>query len=143
MGSNLSDYNRSRSSTVARAALYSDIDNSFKVHPLYNDIIPITDIDSIRQSLKNLLLVNRHDRLFQPSVASDITALLFENADAFTELELKSKIERVIDLYEPRIIRYSIAVTDDSDRNAYRVTIKFEASYNSTSEFTIFLTRIR
>lgn len=143
MSRNLSDYNESRSSNVARTALYSDIDNSFTPHPIYNDIRPIFDIDSIRQSLKNLLLTSRYDRLFQPDISSDITSLLFEPADLFTELELQAKIERMIELYEPRISAAEVIVTDDSERNSYRVTVRFQASYNSSAEITIYLTRIR
>jgi len=143
MSRNLSDYNDSRATVVARKNLYSDIDNSFNVHPIYNDILPIFDIDSVKQSLKNLLLTNQYDRCFQPNVYSNISALLFENADIFSELELKEKIENVIDIYEPRISNYEVTVSDDSDRNAYKVFIKFETSYDSSSEITIYLTRIR
>ena len=139
----LSDYNDSRPSNVSRKNLYSDIDNSFVIHPIYNDIRPILDIDSIRQNLKNLLLTNQYDRLFQPEIGSDISALLFENANMFTEYELKTKIERMIDLYEPRISDYEVNVVDESDQNAYRVSITFQASYNSTAEIVIYLTRVR
>jgi len=34
-------------------------------------------------------------------------------------------------------------VSDDSEKNAYRVSIKFETSYDSSSEIVIYLTRIR
>lgn len=143
MSKTLSDYNDSRSSNVARKNLYSDIDNSFAIHPIYNDIRPILDIDSIRQSLKNLLLTNQYDRLFQPEIASDIRALLFENANMFTEFELQTKIERMIELHEPRISDYEVTVVDESDQNAYRVGITFQASYNSTAEIVIYLIRVR
>ena len=143
MSRNLSDYNDSRTTVVSRKNLYSDIDNAFAAHPIYNDILPITDIDSIKQSLKNLLLTNRYDRCFQPDIYSDITSLLFEQVDIFSEIELKEKIENVIDQYEPRISDYEVMVSDDSEKNAYRVSIKFETSYDSVSEIVIYLTRIR
>lgn len=143
MSRNLSHYNDSRATVVARKNLYSDIDNSFNIHPIYNDILPIFDIDSVKQSLKNLLLTNQYDRCFQPNIYSNVSALLFENVDIFSELELKEKIENVIDIYEPRISNYEVTVSDDSDRNAYKVFIKFETSYDASSEITIYLTRIR
>jgi phage baseplate assembly protein W len=139
----LSDYNESRSSNVARVNLYSDIDMNFSIHPLYNDVLPIYDLDSIKQNLKNLLLTNQYDRLFQPEIYSNIASLLFEPADGFTEISLQTNIERIIDLYEPRISAYDVEVTDDSDSNAYRVFIKFQVSYNLDSEIVIYLTRIR
>lgn len=143
MSRNLSDYNESRTSVVSRKNLYSDIDNAFIPHPIYNDILPINDIDSVKQSLKNLLLTNQYDRCFQPDVYSDISSLLFEQVDIFSQIELKEKIENIIDVYEPRISNYEVEVSDDSQNNAYRVSVKFETSYDSSSEIVIYLTRIR
>lgn len=143
MSRNLSDYNESRTSVVSRKNLYSDIDNAFTPHPIYNDILPINDIDSVKQSLKNLLLTNQYDRCFQPDVYSDISSLLFEQVDIFSQIELKEKIENIIDVYEPRISNYEVEVSDDSQNNAYRVSVKFETSYDSSSEIVIYLTRIR
>lgn len=139
----LSDYNSSRSSNISRKNVYSDISNSFTLHPIYNDLLPILDLDSIKQSLKNLILTNQYDRLFQPEIATNVSALLFENADMFTEYELKTKIETVIDKYEPRISKYIVTVKDEADKNAYRVSIVFQVTFDTSAEIIIFLTRIR
>jgi hypothetical protein len=139
----LSDYNLSQSSNVARQRVYADLDNSFSVHPIYNDVLPLIDLDAVKQSLKNLLLTNTYDRPFQPNIGSNIRELLFENASVLVELELEDKIQRTIALYEPRIRNPIVNVTDESDKNAYRVSIGFEVSYDTTTEIIIYLTRTR
>ena len=139
----LSDYNLSQSSNVARQHVYADLDNSFSVHPIYNDVLPLIDLDAVKQSLKNLLLTNTYDRPFQPNIGSNIRNLLFENASILVELELEDKIKKTIAQYEPRIRNPIINVTDESDKNAYRVSISFEVSYDTNTEIIIYLTRTR
>jgi phage baseplate assembly protein W len=128
---------------VARTGVYADIDNAFTVHPIYNDIRPISDLDAVRQSIKNLLLTETYDRPFQPELSSGIRELLFENANVLTQYELQRKIEDTIKSYEPRLKDFTVSVTDDSDNNAYRISVSFEVSYNQTTEIVIYLTRIR
>ena len=139
----LSDYNLSKSSNVTRQAVYADLDNSFSIHPIYNDVLPLVDLDAVKQSLKNLILTNTYDRPFQPNIGSNIRELLFENANILIELELEDKIKKIISQYEPRIRNSTVTVTDDSDRNAYRVSISFEVSYDTQTEIIIYLIRTR
>jgi phage baseplate assembly protein W len=139
----LSDYNLSQSSNVTRQRVYADLDNSFSVHPIYNDVLPLIDLDAVKQSLKNLLLTNTYDRPFQPNIGSNIRELLFENASVLVKLELEDKIKKTIALYEPRVRNPIINVTDESDKNAYRVSISFEVSYDTNTEIIIYLTRTR
>jgi phage baseplate assembly protein W len=139
----LSDYNLSQSSNIARQRVYADLDNSFSIHPIYNDVLPLLDLDAVKQSLKNLLLTNTYDRPFQPNIGSNIRNLLFENASILVELELQDKIKKTIAQYEPRIRNPIVNVTDESDKNAYRVSISFEVSYDTNTEIIIYLTRTR
>lgn len=143
MGQILSDYNDSRAKNIARNDLYSDIPNNFEVHPVLNDIFPIKDLDSVKQGLKNLILGKKYDRLFQPDVTAGVHDLLFENVNAFTAYELQVKINNIIDRYEPRIDQYSVSVADSMDENSYRVSIKFNVSYDQTEEIVFYLNRIR
>lgn len=139
----LTDYNVSRSTNIARNDLYSDIPNNFEVHPVINDIFPIRDLDSVKQSLKNLVLGKKYDRLFQPDINAGIYDLLFESVNAFTAYELQVKISDIIDKYEPRIDDYSVAVVDSMDENSYRISIKFNVSYDKNEEIVFYLNRIR
>lgn len=139
----LSDYNRSRATNVARESLYSDIPNNFTVHPVIKDIFPIKDLDSVKQSLKNLILGNKYDRLFQPNINAGIYELLFENVNPFTAYELQTKIDAIIRKYEPRIDKFTVNVNDRSDENSYHISIKFNVTYNEQEEIIFYLNRIR
>jgi len=143
MGRSLSDYNDGRASVVSRNYLYSDIDPSFTIHPVYNDILPIVDLDAIRSSIRNLVLTNNHERLFQPQLGSGLRSLLFENANPFTTFALKDAITNIIQKYEPRVSQVSVSIIDNSDRHAYQVTISFVASFDTIADVTFYLYRIR
>ena len=143
MGRALSDYNDGRASVVSRNYLYSDIDPSFTIHPVYNDILPIVDLDAIRSSIRNLVLTNNHERLFQPQLGSGLRSLLFENANPFTTFALKDAITNIIQKYEPRVSQVSVSIIDNSDRHAYQVTISFVASFDTIADVTFYLYRIR
>lgn len=139
----LSDYNDGRASVVSRNFLYTDIDPSFTIHPVYNDILPIVDLDAIKSSIRNLVLTNHHDRPFQPQLGSGIRSLLFENANPFTAFALKDAIENLIKNYEPRVSEITVNVIDNSIRNAYQVTVTFLTSYDVVADVTFYLNRIR
>jgi phage baseplate assembly protein W len=128
---------------VSRNNLYSDIPNNFTVHPVLKDITPIKDLDSVKQSLKNLLLSSRTSRPFQPELSGGINELLFEQVDAFTAYELQTRIERIIQQHEPRIDVFEVFVKDNMDENSYTITIKFNVSYDKTEEIVFYLNRIR
>lgn len=113
-----------KTSTVSRSKGYSDLDLKLTVHKIRKDIIPLRDDQAVKNALKNLILTNFHERPFQPSTGANLRGLLFEPADAITELALEDNIRRVIK-DEPRIQPIYVAVDDLSDRNAYRITVKF------------------
>jgi len=139
----LSDYNDTRATVVTRRHQYSDIDPTFTLHPVYNDIMAVNDLDAIRTSLYNLILTNTYERPFQPQLGSGLTALLFENVDAFTIFAIKDKITYIIQKYEPRVKIISIEVLDNSERNAYQITLTFSASFNRVADVTFYLVRTR
>lgn len=142
----LSDYNVSgqRSALVSRGKQYSDIDLSLTPHPNKKDIIPLTDVDAVRNAIKNLVLTNRFERPSQPTLGANINRILFENSSPDTVFLLRSYIKDVIDQYEPRVDQVYVQVEDDSDNNAYYVTITFNViSVDSEADIQLYLERIR
>jgi phage baseplate assembly protein W len=143
---NLSDYNVSgqRSALVSRGKQYADLDLSLTPHPNKKDIIPLTDIAAVKNSVKNLVLTGRYERPFQPELSSGVTSLLFENASPDIMFMLKSYIRNVVSKYEPRVSDLYVEVQDDSDNNAYYVTITFNiVSVDTEAEVQLYLERIR
>lgn len=139
-----SDYSAKRSRNVAANALYSDLDLSLTLHPTLNDIRPVTDILAVKNSVKHLILTNFSERPFQPKLGSNVTGLLFEPADAFTAIQMKKEIERLLKEHEPRINAVKIQILDDVDANSYKVTVGFNVIFSNTAtEVSLALQRLR
>ena len=71
-------------------------------------------------------------------------SLLFEPADSITELALEDQIRRVLVNHEPRIKVLNVTVNDNSDENAYDVTLKYLIKrIQREAEVEIILRRLR
>lgn len=135
---------RSSSIKVAKKRQYSDLDLRFLRHPVKKDLIPISDLDAVKQSVKNLILTNFYERPFQPEIGSNIRRLLFEPVDSFTALALKKAIVDVLHLHEPRVDNIVVQIYDYADKNMYAVTIGFQiVSLNTLGEVSFNLERLR
>ena len=123
----LSDFNQSgqRAQTVSSTRLFADLNLSMPIHPNRKDITPITDIDAIKQSVKNLVLTNFGEKVFRPEFGGNVTSYLFEPVNFTTAISIREEINSVLQNFEPRIENITVQVTNDIDTNAYRVTIGF------------------
>ena len=142
-----SDYNVDGvkpTSTSADDFIYSDLGMPLLIHPGTKDINPITDLNAIRQSVKNLVLTNFGERPFHPEIGTGITGLLFENADFFTANAIKGETLRVLRRFEPRVEDVTVQVFDDPDRNAFRIDVGYKIVDTPVSDDTSFyLERVR
>jgi len=146
-----SDFNKNGTTplNVAQAPLYSDLDLRLGVIGKKNgggsgDITPLTDLDAVKNAVKNLVLSNYHDRPHQPFLGSNVRALLFENANDLTAQSIQSEILRVLLDHEPRVGSVNVVVVDNSDTNEYRVTIEFMiVSLNRRGRISFYLERLR
>jgi phage baseplate assembly protein W len=141
-----SDYNSNGASIINRRddRVYSDLDLGFIKHPVYNDIMPLKDIDAVKQSVRNLLLTNRGERLFRPNLGSGVFDLLFEHANLFTFQAVRDNIKDMLSINEPRISQIAVDIKDDSDKNAMAVKVKFNivgVANNQSVDF--YLERLR
>ena len=141
-----SDYNTSgkKASVVSSSRLYSDLDLSLTLHPIFHDIMPLTDTDAVINAVRNLISTNFHERPFQPVLGSNLSNLLFEPADIITLILLRQSILEVLQENEPRIDSIKIDIVDDSDNNRYHVNLTFRViSRNVEVDITLFLSRLR
>ena len=83
-------------------AVYSDFHKDLAPIPGRGDIARRLNENAVRESIKNLILTDRGERLFQPNLGSDIRASLFENVTPTTIILLKDKVREVLNAYEPR-----------------------------------------
>lgn len=124
--------------------VYSDLPINLTKHPIRKDIIPITNEDAVKRSVKNLVLSNYFDRPFQPDLGSHVRAYLFENFTPATEENIEAAIGEVIENYEPRVELLGVNVTAKPDRNGFVATIFFRiVNQTDPAEVEVFLERVR
>jgi phage baseplate assembly protein W len=129
---------------VAQAEQYSDLDLSLTVHPDTHDIVPLTDIDAVVNSVRIILLTNFNEAPFVPDLGSNCLALLFEPADQFTIFALQTYIKTCLQKFEPRVDQITVQVIDDSNNRRYTINLGFRiVQLAQTTQMTVYLTRIR
>ena len=124
------------------AAIYSDVDLSFKVHPTTGDILKTKNATVIKQSMRSVLQTREFERIGHPEIGSNLQTLLFDPMSAITEMRLKQSIEVTMQNLEQRAIIRDILITGEEDLNRYRVKIIFTMmGQQSSEEFEQFLYR--
>lgn len=120
--------------------IYRDIDINFDQHPLSNDVTVNTDSKSVSESMKHLLLTNRGERLFNPSLGGDLRAYLFENKySQVIDKLIEEKVKDTINTYEPRAIIERIEVNSSMDDNNVQIQIFYYVINSETLNKTIIL----
>lgn len=122
---------------------FSDFNNSM-VTKGDGDLAKTIDEFAVAQSIKNLILTDKMERPFQPTLGCDIRKSLFENFTPQTITVAKQRIAETIGQYEPRAEIINIEASPDEDNNALNMTIVFSL-INSDVEQTLglVLERIR
>ena len=123
---------------------YRDLDLFFSKKS-NKDVNKVTDIEAVKRSVRNLVLLNSYEKPFHPEIAGDVRGLLFENMTPLTSAVIARKIQDVIENFEPRARLTGVQAIPDFDRNAYEVTVYFYVVNAPTElvEVTQLLERLR
>ena len=105
---------------------FKDISASFKVNPLNEDLIATKNATAISRSVRNLVLTKQGERVFNPILGSQVSALLFENIDKLTASAIADEIRITIDNFEPRVELTEVDVFPDYDNSEFNVTIRYK-----------------
>ena len=117
---------------------------SFNVHPVTGNMKLVANAESIKQSVKNIVLTNFYERPYQPELGGNVLAQLFENMSPITEYNVTQNIRRALENSEPRAIVEDIKTTPVEDQNTLRVTIKFSVrNIPEPIEVDVLLERVR
>lgn len=123
---------------------FSDFFNNFSMNSKSGQINQILNEDSVRQSLKNLVLTDQGERFFQPGLGGNIRRSLFEPLSNFVADDLRQNISLLIYQNEERVGDLDVQVEPDEDNNAYRVNIFFTTKNNTTvNQLDLTLVRVR
>ena len=124
--------------------IYRDIPMSFNVHPVTGNMKLVANAESIKQSVKNIVLTNFYERPYQPELGGNVLTQLFENMSPITEYNVTQNIRQALENNEPRAIVEYIITTPVEDQNTLRVTIKFSVrNIPEPIEVDVLLERIR
>ena len=123
---------------------YRDLDLFFS-RKSNKDVNKVTDIEAVKRSVRNLVLLNSYEKPYHPEIAGDVRALLFENMTPLTSAVIARKVQDVIENFEPRARLTGVQAIPDFDRNAYEVTVYFYVVNAPTElvEVTQLLERLR
>lgn len=106
-------------------AIYSDLNqNTPTVEPL------LYGLDSVYQSITNILSTATHTRLFNPEFGSELETLLFDIMDDMTVSKLFNAVVRAISRWDSRIvIDYTESnITSNITDNKYELLLVFRIS---------------
>ena len=124
---------------------YTDLDLFFGKKNSDSDISKVTDVQAVKRSIRNLVLLNHYEKPFHPEIGSGVRDMLFELMTPTTAVILTRKIEDVINNFEPRARLVAVRAFPDLDNNAYNVSVEFYVLNTPTElvDLTILLERLR
>ena len=127
-----------------QSEIFSDFLNGFTIHPATGALAKTINYNAVRQSIKNLVLTNYGERMFQPQVGSDILRHLFEPMNTLTAKDITDSITLTIKHNEPRARLLNVDVRESSDYNTVVVNIVFSLiNTNNPVSMDVTLKRVR
>ena len=123
---------------------YRDLDLFFSKKS-NKDVNKVTDIEAVKRSVRNLILLNTFEKPFHPEISGDVRGMLFENMTPLVSAVIARKIQDVIENFEPRARLVGVRALPDLDRNSYEISIEFYVQNAPTElvDTTVLLERLR
>ena len=122
----MSRYDATQSNESKRSAkIYRDLDLDFSINSATKDIQKLSDVESVKRSVRNLINTNHYERPFHPELGSNLRAMLFENITPQMTHVISKQIYLLLQNFEPRARLVQVNVQPDVNRNRYRASISF------------------
>ena len=123
---------------------WKDLDMFFS-KTVTKDVNKVTDVQAVKRSVRNLVLLNHYEKPFHPEIGSGVRDMLFELMTPITAVILAKHVEDVVENFEPRARLIGVQARPDLDRNVYDMTIEFYVVNVPTELVTldVMLERIR
>ena len=131
-----------RTKQTTKDVFYSDFLVNLNAHPETKALTKNTNDEAVKKAVRNLILTNKGERLYNPEFGCDLRNLLFENMNEMTAEEIRLKIADALTKHEPRVRVIDIAVVPDEIANGYYVGLYLEV-INSITPITINITLYR
>lgn len=123
---------------------YSDFRTNFDKNFGTGDLARLTNEDSIYTSLKNIVFTRKGERPFFPEFGCNITSILFENYNRFTQKTIQTEVKTAIENFEPRVSIIKVVVNGSPDSNSVDLDLYFTIiNRPETYSVSFLLSRIR
>ena len=123
---------------------FSDFLTNFDKHPINYTLAKIINENSVKQSIRNLILTDLGERLFQPTIGSNIRHSLFEPNDIIAYENIRAFVSSTISQNEPRAVLISVNVYPNPDNYYFNVNIIFSLiNTNVPVQMNVILKRVR
>lgn len=123
---------------------YRDFSLDFATHPVTGDLVMKTDITSIIQSIRNLVMTSAGEFLWAPDMGGGVSELLFEPNDNMMRMQLYDRISQTIQRYEPRVEIVSLDIQRFENGYGIYINLTFYAlNYPQAISETIPIKRLR
>ena len=124
--------------------VFSDFFTDFSKHPITKELARLRNDQSIKQSVRNLILTNYGERLFQPGIGSNIYRSLFEPNDVIAAEDIRYHIETTVRQNEPRVNLLQVDVFSNQEKDSVTINVVFAIlSTNQIQSLDVVLRRVR
>lgn len=117
-----------------------DIDIRFKLHPQTGDLVIKEGEESIKQSLRTIILLTYGDRPLQ-NIGVGLGQMLFENFNIFLSSWLEKNITLNVETYEQRVNLQQVIVNENDTSLMVNILYTMKQG-GKPSEFNLTLERI-
>ena len=122
----MSRYDATQTNESTRSSkIFKDLNLDFQQNTATKDIQKITDAESVKRSVRNLINTNHYEKPFHPEIGSNLRGMLFELMSPQMNHLISKQIENLINNYEPRCNLVEVFAQPMFDRNGYSVQISF------------------
>lgn len=136
---------------MATQTRYSDFDIMFSKNEFTGDVGVRRELNSVKQSIMNLIMTRKGERPFNPTYGIGLHDLLFQNFSLpILVATLNRDIEEHIDAFEPRAVFDSLEFGDNSeiDANSMSITINYfvlneRREITTTDSLTVGIKKVR
>jgi len=141
----MSRYDATQTNESTRSSkIFKDLNLDFQQNTATKDIQKITDVESVKRSVRNLINTNHYEKPFHPEIGSNLRAMLFELMTPQMNHVITKQIENLINNYEPRCRLVQVHTQPEFERNGYNVQISFYVqNYPDPVVVESFLERLR
>ena len=141
----MSRYDATQTNESTRSSkIFKDLNLDFQQNTATKDIQKITDVESVKRSVRNLISTNHYEKPFHPEIGSNLRGMLFELMTPQMNHVITKQIENLINNYEPRCRLVQVHTQPMFERNGYSVHISFYVqNYPDPVVVESFLERLR